>query len=195
MKNYNITGEVWKDISSFEGLYQVSNLGRIKSIERVVYYGDRHHAISEKIKKGTIKDRGKQKGLGYMVVALYKDNKSHMRYIHRLVAEAFLPNALNKETVNHKNGDKTNNSVSNLEWMTYSENNEHAINAGLASYDNRKNESNKSIAVRQYDLQGNFINSFPSMREAERQTGCDATRIGKCCKNGKLTCGGYHWSY
>ena len=194
MENYNIKKEIWKDVEGFEGLYQVSDRGRVKSLNRVVSYGDRHYTIREKIKKGTIKSRGSQKGGGYVVVSLYKDNKSHMNYVHRLVAKAFILNVDNKLTVNHKDGDKTNNNIENLEWMTYAENNEHAYMTGLTTYENRKNEQSKSISVKQFDLKWNFIASFQSMREAQRITGCDATRIGKCCKNKKLTSGGYHWS-
>lgn len=113
--------EIWKDIPGYEGLYQVSNLGRVKSLERVVRYKGRHHTVAEKIKNGTPKEND------YLVVSLYKNNVGKMRYIHRLVAEVFIPNPANKPTVNHINLDVFDNRVENLEWSTYAEQELHKI--------------------------------------------------------------------
>jgi hypothetical protein len=118
--------EIWKNIKGFEGLYQISNLGRVKSLKRVVNYckesksRTKKHTVDEKIKKGT------QKGNGYLHLSLYKNNIGYNRYIHRLVAEAFLPNPNNYKTVNHKNLNKKDNRVENLEWCSYLDNNMHA---------------------------------------------------------------------
>lgn len=103
--------EVWKDIEGFEGLYQVSNLGRIKSLKKNL------------IRK--ISDNGN----GYKNVSLYKD-KNHIYYIHRLVAITFIDNPENKPCVNHLDHDKSNNRVDNLEWCTYSENTQDGISKG-----------------------------------------------------------------
>lgn len=95
--------EKWVDIKGYEGLYQVSNFGRVKSLGRWKQNHGKKQYISEKIKAQRIDPQG------YSMVDLYKDNKSKTRRIHRLVAENFIENPFNKETVNHKNGDKRNN--------------------------------------------------------------------------------------
>ena len=118
--------EFWKDVKDFEGLYQVSNLGRVKSLKREVVYFEgnnsknQHHTVFEKIKNASKKDNG------YLITSLYKGNKGNHKYIHRLVAEAFIPNPDNLPTVNHKNLNKQDNRVENLEWCSYADNNDHA---------------------------------------------------------------------
>lgn len=112
--------EIWKDIQGFENMYQVSNIGKIKSLERTI-----------KTKKGflRVKERildGSKDTKGYLQVELKKDGKRNIKVIHRLVAEAFIPNIDNKEQVNHKDGNKLNNNVDNLEWVTCQENIQHA---------------------------------------------------------------------
>lgn len=109
--------EQFKPIKDFEGLYEVSNLGNIKSIRNNAY------------KKGGLLNLSKN-GNGYLMVRIYKDKRCYKRYIHRLVAEAFIPNPLNKKEVNHINGISDFNYVSNLEWCTSSENCIHAIKTG-----------------------------------------------------------------
>jgi dUTP pyrophosphatase len=114
------------------GLYQVSNLGRIKSLDRSFKRkGDMQFQVKGKIKKQC--ETGKRKGKqGYLcTIMINKDNVSKAEYIHILVAKAFIPNPENKPTVNHIDGNKHNNCVNNLEWNSYSENNKHAIRTGL----------------------------------------------------------------
>ena len=113
--------EIWKDIEEYEGLYQISNLGRVKSLPKLYKRKYNSYYTKEKILKNNL---GKN---GYYRVNL--SGKSF--YIHRLVAEAFIPNLYDKKTINHIDGVKTNNSISNLEWATYGENNRHAIDTGL----------------------------------------------------------------
>lgn len=110
--------ETWKDIEGYEGFYQVSDQGRVKSLVR-------KNRIKEKLLKTT------PSGRGYPMVALCRDGTQAYLTIHRLVATAFIPNPENKECINHKNGIKTDNRVENLEWATYRENNQHAWNTGL----------------------------------------------------------------
>lgn len=114
-----------------------------------------------------------------MQVVLYKDGKRKNMYVHRLVAEAFIPNPLGLKTVNHKDENKLNNAVANLAWMTQGDN---------ARYSNEK-------PVCQLDKLGNVVNQFPSMTEAERQTGIDQGNISLACSGRYRTAGGYIWKF
>lgn len=113
--------EVWKDVKGYEGLYEVSSLGRVRSIERKV----KHWRGGLRIKKAKIKQPFKS-NCGYVMVGIYKDGTQTNFLVHRLVGKAFIPNPENKEQVNHINGIKTDNRVENLEWNTRSENINHA---------------------------------------------------------------------
>lgn len=123
--------EIWKDIEGYEGYYQVSNLGRVKSLERRVPVKNGYF----RVKKMAFK-KEQRINSGYMIVNLSRGFiKNHL--IHRLVASAFIPNPHNLETVNHINGVKTDNIVSNLEWNSYSQNLSHALATGLRKPKNR----------------------------------------------------------
>ena len=120
--------EIWKDIPGYEGYYQVSSLGRVKSVSRKIYIelpgGKRSYYRNqrEKIKTTPVFGSG-----GYCQVELYQNNIERMFQVHRLVATAFIPNPENLPTVNHKNGIRTDNRLENLEWCSYRDNNLHAI--------------------------------------------------------------------
>lgn len=117
--------ETWKDITEYEGVYQISNLGRVKSLSRYKNGIHGKHMTKEKILKRLI-----NKG-GYSYIVLnYKKNRKHM-LVHRLVVCEFLENKFNKKYVNHKDGNKINNDIKNLEWVTASENSSHAFRLGL----------------------------------------------------------------
>lgn len=135
--------EIWKDIEGYEGLYQVSNLGRVKSLGN-----GKSNNSKERIKKQTNTNTR-----GYLQVQLSKDGSKKMFLVHRLVASAFIPNPNDLETVNHKDENKENNSVKNLEWMT--------------NKDNKTYSSGKSIKC--LDIKTNETTYFSSINEAARQ--------------------------
>jgi len=168
--------EIWKDIEGYEGSYQVSNLGRIKSLKR---------NTSNVCKKDKILKQKLEK-YGYMRVHIR--NKSYL--VHRLVALTFIPNLKNKRTVNHKDGNKLNNHICNLEWATNSENIKHAYDNNLfkeiPGCKNRKK-------VYQYDLNNNLIKEWESVTQAEKQT--KIKNISRCCSSGYRTAGSYVWKY
>ena len=171
--------EHWKAIAGYEGLYEVSDLGRVKSLG----YG------KEKILKP-----GKTRG-GYLYVNLHKDGQRKTITVHRLVATAFISNPTNLETINHKDEVKTNNTVSNLEWMSHKDNNNYGTRNKRSS-ETQINDKNKSKAVQMFDKStGELLTTFPSTHEAERVTGINQGNICSCC-NGKLkSSGGYIWKY
>lgn len=189
--------EVWKDIEGYEGLYQISNFGNVKSLDRKVNAKNN----KKRLIKGTfLKLRFNNRN--YNIVSLYKNNIQEVRFIHRLVAETFIPNPENKPEVNHIDGDKQNNKIDNLEWCTRTENNKHAWKTGLNKVsDNQKKAAAQSAKKRfskkiiQYDLKGNFIKEWDSMSEAQRQLNIWHESIGKCCKGEIKTSGKYIWRY
>jgi len=160
--------EIWKPVVGYEGLYEISNLGKVKSLK----YG----------KERILKPRNNK---GYLEVDLPKDGKHKSYKVHRLVAQAFIPNDdLFKTEINHIDENKENNNVNNLEWCNRQYNN---------NFGTRIEKISKQ--VNQYDLAGNFIQTFPSMHEIERQLGYNNSHICNCC-NGKLkTAYGFIWKY
>jgi len=119
--------EIWKDIPGFEGIYRASNLGRIMSVSRIKYVNTpKKPKLSENIiLKQCITSKAR-----YLAVLLWKNDKGHSKRVHILIAKTFIPNPLNKPEVNHKDLNKFNNRVDNLEWMTRSENIKHSFDAG-----------------------------------------------------------------
>lgn len=122
--------EKWKDIKGFESAYMVSNTGRIKSKDRTIESGRGWNVT----RKSKVIKLSINKATGYYMINLNCRGKKYPKLIHRLVAQAFIPNKLSKETVNHKDGNKLNNHVSNLEWATRSEQNIHASKMGLKKF-------------------------------------------------------------
>lgn len=167
--------EVWKDIKEFEGLYQVSNLGRVISLNY-------NKTNQQKVLKVSFDKNG------YTSLNLCKEGKIFHRTIHRLVAEAFIPNPNNYPCVNHKDENPRNNKVDNLEWCTYQYN----MNYGTCA--ERRNKSNK-ISINQYDKSNNFIKQWTSAIDIQNETGINQGSIIKCCRNKLKTAGGFIWKY
>ena len=157
--------EQWKDIPGYEGLYQASNHGDIRSLPRTTTKG------------GVLKPKlGKE---GYFKVQLCRNGKVKDFHIHRLVAKAFLPNPNSLPQVNHRDLNKINNCVSNLEWCTSQYN---------VDYSNSKR-------VLQFDKNGNFIQAWKSTKEIERKLKIRNGNISNCCHGRYKTAGGYVWRY
>ena len=173
--------EEYRDIKGFEGLYQVSNLGNVKSLNY------RRTGKEEILKAG-------DNGDGYLQVVLCKGGKDKTCTVHRLVAEAFLENTNNLPEVNHKDEDKTNNNVQNLEWCSSKYNCNHGTRNRRVAEANTNNPKS-SIAVICISKISGLITEFPSTAEAERITGIDHSNIAKCCNGKRKSCGGYYWMY
>jgi hypothetical protein len=181
----NLEGEIWCEIKDFEGLYQVSNMGRVKSLKReVLGKMNSTRIIFEKL----LSDR--DNGKGYRVLELYKDSKRYFKKVHRLVAEAFIPNPENKPEVNHIDTDKTNNCVTNLEWVTGKENSKHIYDAG------KKPMPNLNKKVYQLDEYGNIIATYDSAKEAAIAVGGSKSEQVACVARGdKKSFKGTYWKY
>lgn len=172
--------EIWKPVKGFENYYKVSNLGNVISVRRNMQLKKMHDSD------------------GYLLISLYKEQKIIKGKIHRLVAQHFIPNPENKKTVNHKNGNKNDNSVSNLEWMTPSENSIHSFQVlkNLPPNPNkgkRGSQLSHSISVDQFDLNGNYIRTWDCMKTAEREEGFCASTISKCTRGLKNKHRGFIW--
>ena len=174
--------EIWRDVKGYEGLYQVSNLGRVKSLDREV---DIYNKNNKKIHKRIIKGKALKYGgntLGYINVALYKDGVLKRIYVHRLVAEAFISNPNNYPCINHIDENKENNNVDNLEWCTVKYN---------INYGTRIGKISKK--VNQYDLDGNFIKEWESIKKASKEL--KLTKIWEACNGKRNKCGNFIWQY
>lgn len=174
--------EIWKDIFGYEGLYQVSDQGRVKSLERKVRHWRGERTVKERILKPSVdKD-------GYLKVSLCDRKNKKNFFVHRLICEVFHENPDNKPQVNHLNEDKSDNRAYNLEWSTPRENN----NFGTR---NERIAKTQSKPVGQYTLDGELIKVWASAREVKSQTGFYQTNIGAVA-NGKLKQAyGFVWKY
>lgn len=181
--------EIWKDVKGYEGLYQVSNLGNVKSMN--YNHTGKEHILSPVIDKG-----------GYSIITLHKDGKQKIHKVHSLVAEMFIPNPDNLPQVNHKDENKQNNFVGtpenkytdgNLEWCDGKYN----INYGSCIERRRKKQinNNKCQPVYQFTIDGDFIKEYPSFIEIERQLGYDRSFISRVCRGFKSnnTAYGFIW--
>ena len=160
--------EEFRAVKGYEGLYEVSNYGRVRSLKNG----------KERILKGAINCDG------YLYVDLCKNSRHLKYYIHRLVAIAAIPNPYGLPQVNHINEDKQSNVVTNLEWCDAKYN----VNYGTAT-------QRRSKCVYQYSVSGEFVAEYPSIREAARQNGIWHSSINHCCNSTQNSAGGYVWSF
>lgn len=172
--------EIYKDIEGYEGLYKVSTKGNIKS-------------LINRNGKNIILKQGVDK-CGYCIVSLCKEKKKTTKTVHRLVALAFLEEV--NIQVNHKNGNKKNNNLNNLEFVSAKENIIHAIKNGLLKFNTTKIAEEKRKVVLQIDKETNkVINIFKSAHEAARITGFNRGNISSCCRGNIKLANGYKWKY
>jgi hypothetical protein len=159
--------EIWEKIEGYSK-YEISNIGRIRN------------------KNGLILKQGNNSG--YCIINIFNDNgKRNKHYIHRLVATSFLELENNKPHVNHKDGNKENNSVSNLEWVSPSDNIKHAYDNNLIKKYN--------VEIEQYTKEGVFVKLYSSLTEASKQNNMDTSSIAHVCKGRRKTAGGFIWKY
>ena len=163
--------EIWKNIEGYEGLYQVSNLGNVKSLNY-------KKMCKERILKPLLDSKG------YYDIKLFKNKEYKIYKIHRLVCQAFIPNPNNLPQVNHKNEIKTDNRVENLEWCTAEYN---------CNYGTRNDRIRKPIL--QFTLEDDFVKRWNSTREIQRELGLCHSHISKCCKGKYKSMYGYKWFY
>ena len=182
--------EIWKSVIGYEGFYEVSNQGRVRSVDRVVMQVI--NGVQTKcLYKGRIL-KFTNDNSGYPMVTLSALGKIKTFRIHRLVADVFIENPESKKTVNHINAIKTDNRIENLEWATQLENNQHAINTGLGKRTGRKGMPYKR-PIYQFDLNGNFIQNWESASFAAKSLGFEKTSILKCVLGKRKTSYGFIW--
>lgn len=165
--------EIWKPIKGYEEIYDISNLGNVRS---------KNYGKYKILKPGIYKGKTNR---GYSSVSLSKNDYSKTFRIHKLVAEHFLEKVTNKPCINHIDGNKTNNSVNNLEYCSYKENTKHAMENNLMGYKE----------IKQYDKNMNFIKKYNSLREASRTTNIKESNISFCAYGKRKSAGGYIWKY
>lgn len=173
--------EIWKDIKGYEGCYQVSNTGKVRSL---------NYRQTKQMKELSCRVNHK----GYVDVHLSKNGKSKRIVVHRLVAQTFILNPKALPQINHIDGNKQNNNINNLEWCNNSENQKHAYEKGLKLKKiGVNNPGHKKL--NQYDLQGNYIKTWDYIKQAGDSLNIPNSNIVKCCKKTYKTAGGFVWRY
>ena len=173
--------EIWKDIEGYEGLYQISSLGKVKSLPKITFNAKGQYKTKERILK-----YGKNQ-YGYFQISLWKDGKRKNKPIHKLIATMFIPNPKKYKIINHIDGNKQNNNIQNLEWCTQKHNVKEAYRLGLTS--------KRYKSVNQYDLHNNFIKTWKSIAEINKKLKIDESSIVRCCKGRQNKAGNYIWRY
>lgn len=184
--------EQWKDVVGYEGIYMVSDLGRVKSLERFTS----HYKGGLSLQKEYIKKSSNSNG--YLVNGLTKDGILTSWKTHRLVGNSFIPNPKNKPYINHKKGNKKDNRSIMIEWNTSSENSKHAHSTGLHKGSHygligKLNPNGKPVL--QFDLNGNFIQEYDTITIASEKTKVYAQNISYACNGKYKQAKGYIWKY
>lgn len=183
--------EIWKDIEGYEGKYMISSMGRVKSLD-----------YRKSGKEGYLSIY--TMNTGYLATHLSDNGKEKVVLIHRLIAEAFIPNPDNKPEIDHINTIRTDNRIENLKWVTSKENSNNPLtlnryvisNNGHKSMLGRTGENNHlSKKVLQLDKQGNVVRLWHSLMDVKRELGFDPGKISACCLGKRLTHKGYRWEY
>lgn len=226
--------EIWKPVLGFEGLYEVSNLGRVKNVPHWVsrdYIREGIHIIDKLFIKERVLNpkkkyhhvsRGDGKAVFYYGLSLKKGRKYINKMLHRIVAEAFIPNPENKPCIDHINGNPLDNRIENLKWCTYKENNNNPITkarkaisaVGIRKGWKHTEESKQMISAKlkgreikkewfanrlkkvyQYSINGEFIAEYESMTEASKKVGISSGQLSDCCRGKHKTGKGFVWSY
>lgn len=180
--------EIWKWVVGYEGLYEVSNKGRIRSLYRLL----RNGKLTKRKKPYLVHQtaRGKTKHLS---VWLYKDGDGKHWLVHRVVAMAFIPNPNKLPFINHRDEIPFHNNVENIEWCTAAYNNSYGT-VKERMRDALLNRKDLSMNVVRISTDGSKI-IYPSMQEAARENKLPQPNIWKCCNGERHTCGGYYWAY
>lgn len=179
----NNTKETWKPVVGYEGLYEVSDLGRVKKVARTITKAD---GTIKKVDERILKPSDSN---GYQIVGLYRNGVSKPNWVHRLVAQAFIPNPNKLPEVNHKDEIRANNKLDNLEWIS------HRDNSNYGKHNERISKS-KCKPIQQLDLKtGLIITTYPSLTEASLSIGIYKSTISKVAKGKRKTAGGYGWRY
>lgn len=169
-----LDSEIWKNIEGYDGIYEISDKGRVRNRNKIM---------------------SQYKNESGMYIRLYKNKKSKLHKVHRLVAKTFIENPENKKTVNHIDGNRWNNKLENLEWATISENVKHSheyLHRDYSAYgENHKN----SKTITKYNKNMEYICTYGSVNEAGRQNKIPFTNIAKCARGERNTAGGFIWRY
>lgn len=180
--------EIWKPIKGYEGCYEISSLCRIRSIPRKI----KSKSIGFAMTKERILKPWLCKSTKYYMVTLYKYHKSKKKSVHRLFAEAFIPNPENKPFIDHINGVRSDNRIENLRWVTHKEN----MNTPTAKENRIRSQSHSAKRVAQISiLTGEVIQEYRSVGEVERQNGFRRGNISACCRGETEISFGYKWKY
>ena len=179
--------EQWKSVIGYEDLYEVSNLGNVRSKDRIVYQLHKDGGQARHIYKGKMLKPQLQRN-GYLAIDLHKAGSFIRFFVHRLVASSFVENPDGKPIINHKDSNRTNNRFDNLEWVTQSENVIHGYRFGNMIPPHQRK-------VGQYDFDGNLIRIWKSQTDVEREMGIFQANIYKVCYGKRNQAGGYVWRY
>ena len=177
--------ETWKPIKDYVGSYEVSNTGKVRSLDRYTKTWN-----GEVFKKGVIKTLKEDKD-GYHKVWLSRNSKKKPFFVHRLVARAFIENTSKLPVVNHIDGDKKNNNVTNLEWCTISQKTKHAFDIGLR----KANDGGMSRAVFSISEADGSFKAYRSISDAARKTGISIQTISYCVNGRQRKARGFYWAF